>query len=106
MSGQEQSAECRCSVSGLTTGRFTMTQFCPSVTEAIQLCAYPLLHKGFEPPPTLCNVGGGELPGFNEGECSTHYGDCSDGREYEVRCFGTVGNVVCECSVDGETVGS
>jgi hypothetical protein len=105
---QSDPPECRCVVSGLTTGRFTPSELdCPSAAEAIQICAWPMVYNGnVLPPPTLCEAGGGELSGPDAGDCSMHYVDCSDGRDYEVRCAGSVGNVVCACIVDGLMVGS
>ena len=104
--GEGDSPECQCAVNGNTTGRFTPTRLvCPSAAEAIEICAWPIVN-GNEPQQTECDLSGGELPVSNPAECAAQYTVCSDAREYEVRCGGTVGEVVCVCIVDGQMVGS
>jgi hypothetical protein len=100
------SPECTCVVSGRAMGRFTPSPLvCPSAADAIRICAWPIV-SGNEPPQTECDLNGGEPPVFNAAECAAQYTVCSDAREYEVRCAGSVGNVVCACIVDAQTVGS
>jgi hypothetical protein len=103
--GAGDSPECTCAVSGRPTGRFSPSALaCPSAEEAIQICGWPIF-TGSELPPTNCGSTAAELPFSNPAECAVWYDDC-DGRDLEVRCVGTVGNVVCECNIDGQTVGS
>jgi hypothetical protein len=104
--GESDSPECTCVVGGHATGRFTPSGFvCPSAVEAIRICAWPFVNWN-EPPQTECDLNGGELPVLNPAECAAQYTVCSDARDYEVRCGGSVGEVVCACIVDGQMVGS
>ena len=98
--------ECECVVNGNTTGRFTPTRLLVLRQPKPFGFARGRSSTENEPPQTWCDLSDGELPGFNPAECAAQYTVCSDGHEYEVRCSGSAGNVVCACIVDGLMVGS